>query len=63
MQNIIIGLEMLGLILFLGLPFLAYKLYNEYDAIAFTLFIILFWMITGFSTVMAIHHWSFLWMT
>ena len=56
--NVLFGIEILGLILFFCLPFIAYQIYKYTDLISFVLFIMLFWTITAFTTFLLIARWA-----
>ena len=57
-NTIILGIQILSIMLFIGLPILARIIWKEYDAIGFTLFIVLFWMISSFVAVVSVYTWT-----
>ena len=56
--KVLFSIEILGLILFFCLPFIAYRIYRYTDLISFVLFIMLFWTITAFTTFLLIARWA-----
>jgi hypothetical protein len=57
-EAILLSIEILALALFLGLPFLAKIINDTTEKISFVLFLILFWLISGFTSIVAVYRWS-----
>ncbi len=56
-NTIILGLQILCVVLTISLPYLARLLWHEYDAISFTLFLVLFWMISSLVAGVSVITW------
>ena len=56
--NVMLSIQILSIVLFIGLPFLVRIIWNEYDAIGFVLFMVLFWMISSFVAIVSVYTWS-----
>ena len=57
-NSVMLSIQILSFVLFVCLPFLARLLWREYDALGFTLFVILFWMISSFVAVVSVYTWT-----
>ena len=56
--NVMLSIQILSVVLFVCLPYLAWKIWNEYDAIGFVLFMILFRMICSFVAIVSVYTWT-----
>ena len=52
--NVMLSIQYLSIVLFIGLPFLVRLIWKEYDAIGYVLLMILFWMISSFVAIVSI---------
>ncbi len=56
--NVMMSIQILSIMLFFGLPYLARLIYLNTDAIAFILFIVLFWLICSFVAIVSVYTWT-----
>jgi len=57
-EIVIVMLEVLGVVLLLGLPFLIRRIWLTTDVISYLLLIILLWFCAVYTTVIALYKWS-----
>ena len=55
--NVMLSIQYLSIVLFIGLPFLVRLIWKEYDAIGYVLLMILFWMISSLVAVVSVITW------
>ena len=56
--NVMMSIQLLSILLFFGLPYLARLIYLNTDAISFILFIVLFWLICSFVAIVSVYTWT-----
>ena len=56
--NVMLSIQILSVLLFFGLPYLARLIYLNTDAISFILFIVLFWLICSFVAIVSVYTWT-----
>jgi ABC-type multidrug transport system permease subunit len=56
--NVMMSIQILSIMLFFGLPYLARLIYLNTEAISFILFIILFWLICSFVAIVSVYTWT-----
>ena len=52
--NVMLSIQLLSIVLFIGLPFLVWKIWNEYSAIPYVLMMIIFWLISSLVAIITI---------
>ena len=52
--NVMVGIQYLSIVLFIGLPFLARLIWKEYSAIPFVLLLVIFWLISSLVAIVTI---------
>ena len=53
--NVMLSIQYLSIVLFIGLPFLVWKIWNEYSAIPYVLMMIIFWLISSLVAVVSVY--------
>ena len=56
--DVMMSIQILSIMLFFGLPYLARLIYLNTDTISFVLFIVLFWLICSFVAIVSVYTWS-----
>ena len=56
--NVMLAIQILSIMLFFGLPFMARQIWLTTDQIAFILFIVLFWLICSFVAIVSVYTWT-----
>ena len=56
--NVMMSIQILSILLFFGLPYLARLIYLNTEAISFILFIVLFWLICSFVAIVSVYTWT-----
>ena len=52
--NVMLSIQYLSIVLFIGLPFLARLIWKEYSAIPFVLLLVIFWLISSLVAIITI---------
>ena len=56
--NVMLAIQILSIMLFFGLPFMARQIWLTTDQITFILFIVLFWLICSFVAIVSVYTWT-----
>ena len=56
--NVMFAIQILSVLLFFGLPFMARQIWLTTDQITFILFIVLFWLICSFVAIVSVYTWT-----
>ena len=56
--TVMLGIQILSILLFFGMPVIAWQLWLTTDQILFTLFIVLFWLVCSFVAIVSVYTWT-----
>ena len=56
--TVMLGIQILSILLFFGMPAIAWQLWLTTDQILFTLFIVLFWLVCSFVAIVSVYTWT-----